>query len=74
MKTDITQEKLTKMWKTYINDSSLASKQPFSQYAHDKIMVKGWCWPRLYYSGHKAYDILWKHLHHGDEEGIRKAQ
>jgi hypothetical protein len=74
MKTNITQEKLTQMWKIYINDSSLFTKQPFGQYVHSEVMAKGYCWPRLYYSGHKAWDILHAHIHHGDEEGIRKVQ
>lgn len=69
---DVDQEKLTKMWKTYINDSSIFSKQSFAKYAHDKIMMKGWCWPKLYYSGHKAYDLLWKHIHEGYNEGMRQ--
>ena len=73
MKTDITQEKLTVMWRTYIKDPSLFTKQSFAKYAHDRVMRKGWCWPRLYYSGHRAWDILHAHIHRGDEEGIKKV-
>lgn len=71
---DVDQEKLTKMWKTYINDSSLFTKQSFGKYAHDRVMKKGYAWPRLYYSGHKSYDILWAHIHRGDNDEIRKLQ
>lgn len=71
--TSVTQESLVKMWKTYVNDSSLFSKMSFGKYAHDKIMKRGWCWPRLYYAGSEAYDLIHQHIHRGDTEGIRKV-
>ena len=71
--TNVTQESLKKMWKTYINDSSLFSKMSFGKYAHDKIMQRGWCWPRLYYAGTEAYDLIHQHIHRGDSDGIRRV-
>jgi hypothetical protein len=73
-KTEVDQTRLVRMWKTYINDPSLFTKQPFGQYIHTRIMKSGWCWPKLYYSGQQAYDIVYKHIHHGDEEGIKRVQ
>lgn len=73
-KTNIDQDKLYKMWKTYINDSSIFSKESFGRYAHTRVMKKGYAWPKLYYSGHKAYDILWQHIHKGYDEGIMKVK
>lgn len=71
--TNVTQESLTKMWKTYINDSSIFSKQSFGKYVHDRIMVSGYCWPKLYYAKSDAYDIVHRHIHKNDNEGIRRV-
>lgn len=71
--TNVDKESLKKMWKTYINDSSLFSKTTFGKYAHDKIMTRGWCWPRLYYAGTEAYDLIHQHVHHGNSDGIRRV-
>ncbi len=71
---NVDQEKLVKMWKTYINDSSLFTKQKFGAYLHDKIVERGYAWPKLYYAGREAYDIVWAYIHKGNDEGIRRLQ
>ena len=71
--TNIDQEKLRKLWTTYINDSSLFTKTTFGKFAHDRVMKKRWCWPALYYAQGNAYDLLYKHIHYGETEGIRQV-
>lgn len=71
----IDQDSLVKIWKTYINDSSLFTKQRFGEYAHNKVVERGYAWPTLFYaSSSKAYDLLWGYIHKGQAEGIRKLQ
>ena len=73
MKTKVDHNRLQTLWKTYINDSSLFTKTTFGKYAHDRIMVSGWCWPRLYYASTEAYDLIYQHVHNGMDEGIRRV-
>lgn len=71
--TNIDQDRLTKLWRTYINDSSIFTKTSFGKFAHDRVMKSGWCWPRLYYARGDAYDLLYMHIHRGYDKGIRRV-
>lgn len=74
MKANIDHNRLTVLWKTYINDSSLFTKQTFGKYLHTRIMVSGWCWPSLFYADNgQAYDMVWRLVHKKDETGIRRV-
>ncbi len=74
MKTNIDHNRLTSLWKTYINDSSIFTKESFGKYVHTRIMVSGWCWPDLFYAENgKAYNLLYAHIHKKDETGIRRV-
>lgn len=75
MKTEVDHDRLTKLWTTYINDSSLFTKQRFGTYLHTRIMKPGWCWPSLFYANNgQAYDMVWRHIHRKDDTGIRRVQ
>jgi len=74
MKTNINHERLTTLYKTYSSDPSIFTKESFGRYVHTRIMVSGWCWPELFYANNgRAYDMLYRHIHHKDETGIRQV-
>jgi len=72
--TNVDQERLTKLWKTYINDSSIFTKESFGKYLHTRIMKPGWCWPALYYAERgKEHTLVYRHIHENIDDGIRRV-
>jgi hypothetical protein len=58
---EITPEELTKLWNTWIGDSSLRSTLRFGQFVCDRKIQAGYCWPECYYaSTEKAWTMLFE--------------
>ena len=67
---DLSEEELRKLWKTWINDSSLKSELRFGQFVCNRKLPKMSAWPDCYYADtEKAYNLLYK-----DAMGVEPAR